>query len=231
MTGRGAANLEERLTRLSALVLDLVRHEVDEAAIEATDELRQLVRARPSRELSPLDRGELEESLQAWLEERGVPEAWEIAGTFADEGLTFAGVEQLPMVMVVANNAWAISTPRERQTHAGTLALLAVGAEFLFRGVAHGVLGRGFRVTHAGGRWLLSVPTAVCALLYTGAGTLLPLAGSPLPLGGPTVHWLSMVAASLLFGLTAGLVRERSGSILAPGLLHLVGLALCEFVA
>ena len=47
------------------------------------------------------------------------------------EGLNFAGVEQLPLVTVVANNAWAISTPRERQTHAGTLAqkAIAVGIE------------------------------------------------------------------------------------------------------
>jgi hypothetical protein len=116
-------------------------------------------------------------------------------------------------------------------THLGTLALLALGAEFLFRGVAHGVLGRGFRVTHAGGRWLLSVPIAFCALLYAGAGTLLPLAGSPFQLGGSTAHWLSTVVASVLFGLTAGLARERSGSILAPGLLHLCGLVLCEFIA
>jgi signal transduction histidine kinase len=66
---------------------------VDEAAIEATDELRQLVSGRESGQLSPLDRGELEEALQAWMEERGVAQAWEIAGTFADEGLTLADLE------------------------------------------------------------------------------------------------------------------------------------------
>jgi signal transduction histidine kinase len=90
---RGAANLQEQLTRLSALVLDLVRHEVDEAALEATQELRQLIHDRPSRELSPLGRGELEDSLQGWLEEHGVSEAWEIAGTLADEGLTLPDLE------------------------------------------------------------------------------------------------------------------------------------------
>jgi len=116
-------------------------------------------------------------------------------------------------------------------SHVSALVLLAAGAEFLFRGVAHGVLGRGFQVTHAGGRWLVSVPTAVCALMYAAAGLLLPLAGSPFSLGGPTVQWLTMVAASLLFGLTAGVVRERSGSILAPVLLHLGGVAFCALVA
>jgi signal transduction histidine kinase len=91
--GRAAASLSQQLATLSALVLDLVRHEVDEAAIEASDELRKLIRGRESGPLSPLDRGELEESLQASLEEYGVGKAWEIAGTFADEGLTLADLE------------------------------------------------------------------------------------------------------------------------------------------
>jgi signal transduction histidine kinase len=90
---RAAASLSEQLPRLSALVLDLVRHEVDEAAIAATDELRQLVKGRESAELSPLDRGDLEEALQSWLEDHEVARAWEIAGTFADEGLTLTDLE------------------------------------------------------------------------------------------------------------------------------------------
>lgn len=44
------------------------------------------------------------------------------------EGLNFAGVEQLPVVYVVANNEWAISTPRARQTHAETIAQKAIAA-------------------------------------------------------------------------------------------------------
>jgi signal transduction histidine kinase len=91
--GRAAASLSQQLATLSALVLDLVRHEVDEAAIEASDELRKLIRGRESGPLSPLDRGELEESLQAWLEDHEVAQAWEIAGPFADEGLTLADLE------------------------------------------------------------------------------------------------------------------------------------------
>ena len=90
---RSAASLSEQLATLSALVLGLVRHEVDEAAMAATDELTQLVRGRESAELSPLDRSELEAALQAWLEDHEVAQAWEIAGTFADEGLTLADLE------------------------------------------------------------------------------------------------------------------------------------------
>ncbi|MCG6923352.1 MAG: cyclic nucleotide-binding domain-containing protein [Acidobacteria bacterium] len=90
---RAAASLSEQLATLSDLVLDLVRHEVDEAAIAATDELRQLVRGREPPALSPLERGELEDALQTWLEGRGVARAWETAGTFADEGLSLADLE------------------------------------------------------------------------------------------------------------------------------------------
>ena len=38
------------------------------------------------------------------------------------EALNVAGVWQLPVVFVITNNRWAISTPLERQTAAGTLA-------------------------------------------------------------------------------------------------------------
>jgi signal transduction histidine kinase len=93
--GRAAAGLSEQLTKLSGIVLDLARHHVDETAIEATGELRHLARERAARELSPLDRGTLEESLQDWLEDHGVEDAWDVAGTFADEGLTLDDLEDL----------------------------------------------------------------------------------------------------------------------------------------
>ena len=37
-------------------------------------------------------------------------------------GLNFAGVFQVPLIMVIENNGWAISLPREKQTFAKTLA-------------------------------------------------------------------------------------------------------------
>jgi pyruvate dehydrogenase E1 component alpha subunit len=42
------------------------------------------------------------------------------------EALNFASVWQVPVVFVCANNHWAISLPRERQTHARTLAQKAI---------------------------------------------------------------------------------------------------------
>jgi len=44
------------------------------------------------------------------------------------EALNVAGAWQLPMVIVVTNNQWAISVPREAQCHAQTLAQKAVAA-------------------------------------------------------------------------------------------------------
>ena len=44
------------------------------------------------------------------------------------EALNFAGVRQLPVVFVVSNNQWAISTPRSIQSAAPTLAQKAIAA-------------------------------------------------------------------------------------------------------
>jgi pyruvate dehydrogenase E1 component alpha subunit len=44
------------------------------------------------------------------------------------EALNAAGVWQLPVVFIVVNNQWAISVPREMQSHAPTLAQKAVAA-------------------------------------------------------------------------------------------------------
>ncbi len=49
------------------------------------------------------------------------------------EGLNFAGVYQAPVVFFNQNNQWAISVPRERQTHAATIAQ---------KGIAYGIPGR-----------------------------------------------------------------------------------------
>ncbi|QMS84506.1 pyruvate dehydrogenase (acetyl-transferring) E1 component subunit alpha [Candidatus Xianfuyuplasma coldseepsis] len=43
------------------------------------------------------------------------------------EGVNFAAVLDLPLIVIIQNNQWAISTPRETQTKAKTLAQKAVG--------------------------------------------------------------------------------------------------------
>lgn len=44
-----------------------------------------------------------------------------------NESLNFAGVFQVPMIFVVQNNGWAISTPRHRQTNAEYIAHRGIG--------------------------------------------------------------------------------------------------------
>jgi len=90
---RAAASLSEQLGRLSATVLDLVRSGADEAVFTAAEDLTRAARGREAVPLSPLARSELEEALQAWLEERGVAQPWELAGTLVDEGLALEDLE------------------------------------------------------------------------------------------------------------------------------------------
>ncbi len=46
------------------------------------------------------------------------------------EAMNFAGVYQLPLIMVVQNNQWAISLPREKQTASETIAQKAIAYGF-----------------------------------------------------------------------------------------------------
>jgi pyruvate dehydrogenase E1 component alpha subunit len=46
------------------------------------------------------------------------------------EALNFAGVWQVPVVFICLNNGWAISQPREAQTHCETIAQKAIGYGF-----------------------------------------------------------------------------------------------------
>jgi signal transduction histidine kinase len=91
--GRAAAALSEDLARLPPSATGLIRLHLDEAAVDAIHRLSTLARAGESRALSPLERSEREDELGDWLEQRGVPESWRIAGTFADVGLSVEALE------------------------------------------------------------------------------------------------------------------------------------------
>ena len=93
--GRAAATLSEYLTKLPACVNGLIRQHLDEVAIDAIRRLPTLVRPSESMTLSPLERSEREEELAAWLEDRGVADGWQIAGTLADAGLRVDDLESL----------------------------------------------------------------------------------------------------------------------------------------
>lgn len=100
----------------------------------------------------------------------------------------------------------------------GLFFALPLAAELTFRALAHGILARAFAIQHDGGRWFLSWPTVLQALLYTLATPLALLTATARQPTGSAA--LLPLAGALLFGLAAGVARERSGSALAPLLLH-----------
>jgi len=104
-----------------------------------------------------------------------------------------------------------------------SLILLAapLAAELLFRGLAHGILQHGFRIQVEGGPWFLSRPVFISALLYalwTGAAAFQTAAQPwPAPL---------LLAGAFVFGLAAGMARERSTSLIPAVVFHWIGAAL-----
>ena len=112
-------------------------------------------------------------------------------------------------------------------------AVLAIplATEMLFRGLAHGILASGTRVQSCGNRWILSFPTVGTALIYA----LLPLAlmlwSNRIPAEEPTVTVVRVVLASLALGLAAGMVREKSHSLLPGILFQVLAMLLVIFLA
>ena len=88
-----------------------------------------------------------------------------------------------------------------------------IAAEILFRGMAHGIIAQSFRTQHTGGPWFLSWPVILSSLFY-GLWFLFPL--FPFFRQGPALTF----AAALLFGISSGMVRERSESLLPCVILH-----------
>jgi hypothetical protein len=88
-----------------------------------------------------------------------------------------------------------------------------VAAEILFRGMVHGILAQGFQTQRTGGRWFLSWPVLLSSVLY-GLWSLFP----PLPFFGQGAGLT--FAAALLFGISSGMARERSESLLPCFVLH-----------
>ena len=110
---RAAASLSEQLAKLSPLILGMVHHCMDETAVQALDQLQRLARESHHTDLSPLERSEREEELTAWLEDHGVANTWEIAGTFVDAGLAIDDLEEfaghVPPPVATEALAWVAS--------------------------------------------------------------------------------------------------------------------------
>jgi membrane protease YdiL (CAAX protease family) len=88
-----------------------------------------------------------------------------------------------------------------------------IAAEILFRGIVHGTLAQVFQIQRAGGRWFVSWPVLLSSVFY-GLWTLFPFL--PFFSLGAALSF----AAALLFGISSGMARERSESLLPCFILH-----------
>jgi len=121
----------------------------------------------------------------------------------------------------LAGGGWILASPVDNPqislAHHWTELIIATGlpiaAEVLFRGLAHGMLAQRFPTQHTGGRWFLSWPVLISSILY--ALWSLPRF-VPFFSRGMGVTF----AAALLFGISAGMARERSESLLPCLILH-----------
>jgi hypothetical protein len=91
--------------------------------------------------------------------------------------------------------------------------LLAAASELLFRGTVHDLLARVYATQKIGGRWYLSWPVLISTAAYAFWALV--------PFRTFSVVWgIKTAAAVCIFGACCGVARERSGSLLAPLLIH-----------
>jgi membrane protease YdiL (CAAX protease family) len=101
------------------------------------------------------------------------------------------------------------------------LVLIPLALELLFRGLAHGMMAQLATIQDSESRWFFSGPTIGSSLLYTAAVSV-QMAMMPADPASPQtlVFMIQIAAVAAIFGLFAGMVRERSHSILAAWIFH-----------
>ena len=92
-------------------------------------------------------------------------------------------------------------------------------AEVLFRGLAHGLMIENFSVQHSDGRWFVSWPVAISALLYA-IWTLPFLRLTLVGILWPLAAYIAVPLGAMLCGVGLGVARERSGGVLVPLAIH-----------
>lgn len=111
---RSTGELKGRLADLRCLTANLLERGLAMDAAYASCELREKAVERAGEpEDAPLAASEREDKLVAWMDERQVPRAWALAGTFAASRLTVADLEavesQVPKEALGDVLAWAES--------------------------------------------------------------------------------------------------------------------------
>ena len=108
---RGAGQLNEALAAFAAAQTELARLKLSsdqDALLAALADTARAAATKPPAYLDPLARSDREYELEGWLEERDVPDAWELAPTLVDLGYDVAGLaafaeplaaDQMPVVI------------------------------------------------------------------------------------------------------------------------------------
>ncbi len=121
----------------------------------------------------------------------------------------------------LAGGTWILSVPdnniggylKSYWVELAVMVIFPIAAEVLFRGIVHGRLAQRFRTQHSGGTWFLSWPVIFSSMMYAFWSSL-PF----LPFHSPGIGLT--FAAALVFGISSGIARERSESLLPCVILH-----------
>lgn len=134
----------------------------------------------------------------------------------------------LPLALLsgLAGGIWAPGGPIEEQGWLYALLLWGAGiplaAELLFRSLAHGLLTQGARIQRNDSRWFLSWPLIGSSLLYTGFILIMTLSADKALMQPPYWRLAQVLLSAALFGISAGMVRERSQSLFPAILYHIL---------
>ena len=134
----------------------------------------------------------------------------------------------LALIAALAGGVWipAVQLPSAASMLPGWPELMAfltlpLAAEIVFRGLLQGHLVTSFPIQKCNGPWVASWPVILTAVLYALWSSVLQLPAMSLTqtLAGGLSGSGPLIGA-LVFGVAAGVARERSESIVAPILLH-----------
>ncbi|BBO75508.1 hypothetical protein DSCW_29250 [Desulfosarcina widdelii] len=106
------------------------------------------------------------------------------------------------------------------------LVLIPLAMELLFRSLIHGMMAQLATIQDCESRWFFSGPTIGSSLLYTAAVSVQMIMMPVDPASTRTLVFMVQFAAmAAIFGLFAGMIRERSHSILPAWLFHAAAVA------
>jgi signal transduction histidine kinase len=87
-TQRGSDRLYDTMTKLQDSLLDLTREDLSQEQTTAFNQFRdRILDTGTQGELSALDRSDREQEIGSWLEQQGIPDAWDIAPMLAGSGI------------------------------------------------------------------------------------------------------------------------------------------------